>query len=211
MMLTLSVGTTLKAQELNQYNEYMHVDNMQLNENGQGTVDVYFNTTNEYVDGILMRIFLPDGLTIEKNSRGKYVFTFYNGETAMTYDHGGDAMYHENENGKYYMMILDSPTHTFMLPGYTLLFSFNVIADDTFVEPAEAEFKDIRVGGTIVEPVTRFCPDVTFTITPFGYSSITGIESEVQKKDIIYDIYGRKVKQPASGIYIVNGEKRIIR
>ena len=188
MMLALAAGAMVNAQELNQYQEYMEVPNVQINENGEGQVDVYFNTTSDRVDGMQLRITLPEGLTIKKNSRGNYAFTFYNGDDAMTYDHGGTAMYHETEDeGNFYQMVLDSPSHTSMLPGYGLLFSFTVVADDTFVAPAEARFWEIIVGGNIDEPVSRYCPDVTFTITPFGYTSINGITSDAQE-DTIYDI-----------------------
>ncbi len=60
---------------------------------------------------------------------------------------------------------------------------------------------------------THYFDDAYFTITPYDES--TGIENvsvDFTGEDVIYDLTGRRVEHPtAPGIYIVNGEKKIIR
>lgn len=43
---------------------------------------------------------------------------------------------------------------------------------------------------------------------------VTGIDNvkvETSKDNIVYDLQGRRVSQPAKGIYIVNGKKVLVK
>lgn len=204
-----------QGQTLNKFNEYFEVDTVKLDDDGIGTVKVYFNTDCDYVDGIQLQIYLPDGFTIEKNKRsGKYVVTFENGDDddAVTYDHAADVRFHESADGDYYSMIGDSPTITYMLPGYHLLFTFKITAPDDFKGETEGHLKDLRIGGVMKDPVTRFAPDVNFIIK--AAPDVTGIMESIMDgaDEVIYDLRGNRVSRPlAPGVYIINGEKKLIK
>ena len=80
------------------------------------------------------------------------------------------------------------------------------------VMPGKAYLKVARTNA--VDPTTQATAQVLAfpdNIGTSGVDEITGDTTGRYEKDAIYDLWGRKVKNPTKGIYIRNGKKIIIR
>ena len=191
-------------------NEYFHIDDVQINENGEGTVEVYLNSPSDKVNAFDLNIYLPEGFMIEKNSRGKFVF--YHGDEEIVGDRSTTCHYHEDKNPPYFRIVDVSIAGDYILPGDNLVLTFNIIAPEGFDEPAEGHLGEICIGGTSSDPVSRHPENAYFTVNPYK-SVTTGIEeigSDIsgEEQEVIYDLMGRKRSRPLTpGIYIINGQK----
>lgn len=219
-ILSLISLTVLGASAATKYNEYFNVDPnpVVIGSNGMGEVIVWFNTEYDMVNGFQMDVYLPEGFEIEQNKRtGTYLVNFYNGDTedSVTYDHTSTVGHNQDADGNWYYRIIGvSMNAIWVLPGYHALFHYNIIAPEGFIDSAEAHVTNIVVGGVTADPVSRHPDDFTFEIS--DDSATTGVEQisvdNFVGDDVIYDLNGRRVNNTtAPGIYIVNGEKRIIR
>ena len=199
--------------------EYFYVNTVQLDEEGKGTVDVYFVTPSELVNGIQMNIFLPKGFEVEKNKRGKYVFTF-NTEEGVVEDHSAASAFHDNEKGTYISVAMASFSSTRILPGDNRLFSFNITAPEGYDATEEGSLRSIIVGGDESNNYQdRKKEDAYFEIKPYSVTTgLDDINAAIDAPEAIYNLNGIRVNDDIdnlpSGIYIVrkgNTVKKILK
>lgn len=66
-----------------------------------------------------------------------------------------------------------------------------------------------QVNGSITVPANRAYLNTTSNVKGFYFETATGIDrvESLEKKDEMYDLSGRRVKNATKGVYIVNGKK----
>ncbi len=190
--------------------EYFHVPNVQLNDKGEGTVEVYLNTASDKVNAFDLNIYLPGGCVIEKNSRGKYVFT--HGDEEILGDRSTQCTYYEKKDPPYFRIVDVSVAGDYILPGDHMVFKFNITAPEGYDTAEEGHLGEICIGGTTSDPVSRHPADAYFTVIPYD-SSTSGIgnvmvDAAGEEEETIFDLMGRKYNRPLlPGVYIINGQK----
>ncbi len=123
-----------------------------------GTAELSISMTNSATDlgGFEFRLYLPTGLTLAKNSRGKVIYTL--GDRIC--DHTLSVT--ELSDGGYQFI-------AYSMDGYTIegtegeLLSVTVTADNSFVGTANGTLSSVKVAD--VNTTTTLCDDVTFSIT----------------------------------------------
>ena len=205
--MTLMLGAILPAtSSAAEVPTGMYVPNVELDSEGKGTVVVWLNTEVQEYNSFQMEVYLPEGFEVEKNSRGKYVFTF-NTEEDVAPSHNMSSADHDG----FIRMLGTSLSAEYILPGNHWLFKFNIQAPEGFTGSADASFKNIIFAEGIRDD---HFPEVNFAIMSHDYT--TGIEdvtvTAAAGEDVIYDLLGRRVEHPAApGVYIVNGEKKLLK
>lgn len=199
--------------------DYVYVPNVYLNEDGTGTVYVYLNTYVTEYNGFWIDIYLPEGVTINKNKNDKYIFTLNNNEDdGPLYDHMHLSGDNENEDGESFVRVAAvSPTMSYIDPGDHLLLTFKITADPSYTVDKEAQFRnmDFAEGSTLETANDHWLPDTSFMIYP--YKIWTGMDNvNVYGEDddtAVYTLQGVRVdaKNLAPGIYVRAGRKIMVR
>jgi hypothetical protein len=60
-------------------------------------------------------------------------------------------------------------------------------------------------------PATIAANSLTIRFEGDGSTGIDNSEFTIQNSEFIYDLMGRRVENPAKGVYIVNGKKVVIK
>lgn len=192
----------------NDPDDYMYVnpDFVELNDEGVGTVTVWLKTYVEEYLTFGMDLYLPEGFTIVKNSRGKYIFTWNDDDiTGSVVSH---QMSYADRDG-FIRIIATSMSQDYILPGDNWLFSFQVQAPEGFNSQAEAEIKNIGFAEGLKEQ--HNFDDVTFTIG-VKTTGVENISCEGDGEEVIYNLQGIRMERPLRpGIYIINGVKTAVR
>ena len=87
--------------------------------------------------------------------------------------------------------------------------SFVVVVDEAAPEGYLAEF-NLNITELYEDKNVWDCPFVLRVGTPGDDTSVGGVVADGGHK-VIYDLSGRRVKNPKAGVYIVNGKKTIVR
>lgn len=186
---------------------YLSPDEIQLNKDGVGTVVVWLNTNVTEYNAFIMNLYLPEGFTVEKNSRGKYNFV-WNTEEEVVVNHGFTVGEHDG----YLRLVAASMSADCILPGDHWLFKFNIQAPEGYTGDGEVAFRGIEFAeGTIRN---HYFDDVEAPIRPYGYT--TGLDEVIGNvedgTEVIYNLQGIRVARPlAPGIYIINGAKTLVK
>lgn len=184
--------------------DYMYVPDVQLDESGKGTVVVWLKTNVDEYNGILMDIYLPKGFEIEKNSRGKYIFT-WNTEDDVVVDHSATTADKTTDNGDPYITFLGvSFTASYILPGDNWLYKFNIQAPAGYDTTEYGYFRRLTFAEGVV--AEHYFDDVEYAIKPFeimtGVETVTVADGSDRE---MYDLHGRRIENPemaAPGVYI---------
>ncbi len=202
--------------------DYLHVPDVTLDAAGKGTVGVHLNTYVVEYNSFMMDIYLPDGFTIDKNVRGKYEFKF-NTEEGVVVDHTMTSADHAatDEHSAFVRVVAFSISMSYILPGDNLLFSFGITAPEGYRHAENGAIKaiDFAEGSTLETANDHILPDVSFTIIP---DPTTGVENvgvddgsvtvfNLQGVELLRDAPATSLGSLPAGLYIVNGEKRLVR
>ncbi len=200
---------TIMAEDATEEPDYMYVGKeVLLDQEGKGTVVVYLNTTETKMNAFEMNIYLPEGFTIEKNSRGKYVFQF-NTEDDVIVDHSMACNDNWDGGNGRYRIVGASVSMSYILPGDNWIFKFNITAPEGFNETAEAHMQDIMfASGGAADGKKHYYDNCYFEIIPYNVQTGVTTVDAVGEDDVIYTLQGIRVERPLQpGIYIINGKK----
>lgn len=202
--------------------DYLYVPDVTLDAEGKGTVEVHLNTYVVEYNSFMMDVYLPDGFTIEKNKRGKYVFTFNTAEevvvdhTITTADHAANE-----DHAAFVRIVACSISMSYILDGDNLLFSFNITAPEGYSQTENGEIKRIEFAeGSTMETVNaHYMPDVSFAIIPDPSTGVENVGVEegavtvfsLQGVELLRDAPASSLRSLPAGLYIVNGAKKLIR
>lgn len=190
-------------------------------EDGKAKVEIWYDSELEKLNAFNLNLYVPEGFTIEKNSRGSYKFTL-NPDEQVIYDHTlavGDHL--DNTEDPYYTIVGFSGQNNYLGVGRHMMFWFNLIVPETFTAEAypnglECHLGKIHITNNIVDengyPQGYDPADFYFTILPHnpgtGVTEVTvdGVD------DAIYNLHGLRVYPPlAPGVYITNGKKIMVK
>lgn len=199
--------------------DYVYVPDVQLNAEGKGTVSVYLNTYVTEYNAFEIDIYLPDGYSIDKNFKGKYVVTF-NTEDEVTTSHTallGDNL--DNDSIPYVRIVAASIPNDYIAPGDNKLFSFKISGPPSDeVMTGYLKYIVFAEGSTVETANDHYLPDVEFAIIPDGVS--TGVDDVTSDgcsvgDGSIYNLQGIRVgddlRALPAGLYIRSGRKVIKR
>ena len=186
---------------------YLSPDEIQLNEDGVGTVTVWVNTYITNYNSIMMDLYLPEGFTVEKNNRGKYKFTW---NPDVVEDHS----FTTGEHDGFIRMFAFSPSASYILPGDDWLFKFNIQAPEGYTGHGVLAFKNIEFYAGTTD--THKFDEIEAPIYSHDYDPTTGLDEVIGNvedgTEVIYNLLGIRVTRPlAPGIYIVNGVKTLVK
>lgn len=192
----------------NEPDDYMYIpEDVVLDDQGQAKVYVWLKTNVTEYNTFAMNVYLPEGFSIVKNSRGKYVFTWNNEDfDEVTYSHSMSYADHEG-----YISILGaSLSNDYIMPGDNWLFYFTIQAPEGFNTYAVGSFKDIEFAeGTIR---AHYFDDVDYIIRTADVAGIENVMVDGNGEEVIYNLQGIRVHAPLTpGYYIVNGQKRLVK
>lgn len=199
------------------------IPNVEFNEKGVATVNVYFQTEIPDYCGLMMDFIMPTEYKIESDSQGvictvdpnfsrRYNFAAIADRTTLS---GVD---YAEQGLHFYRFVGFGPVPT--TAEKKLFFSFNILAPATNQRPDKAftvnvehiEFSP-KHGD---EPAYKNTfPDMEFTVNPYNaQTGVENVEIDHVNDGIIYDTLGHKLGTDPTelqpGIYILNGEKILI-
>ena len=185
--------------------DYMYIpEDIILNEEGQASVYVWLKTNVVEYNTIIMNFYLPEGFSILKNSRNKYIFN-WNTEEYVAPSHNITYADHD----RYIRILGTSVKNEYLLPGNHWLFNFTIQAPEWFNSDAIASFRDIEFSEGTVR--NHYFDDVDFVIRRANVG-LKDVSVDYDDNDEIYNLQGIRVQAPLSpGFYIINGEKRFVK
>lgn len=90
--------------------------------NGKANIELWYSTDIETLNAFDVRVYMPEGFTIEKNSRGNFVITKNPNEDAV-YDHTFTVGDHTDEtDDPYYTIVGLSAANNYLGKGEYMLF-----------------------------------------------------------------------------------------
>ena len=159
-------------------------------------VFTYENTTGKTIANCNFQIILPEGISIQKNSKGKFVYTKGDATEDMS---NFDIKYNE-KNGKYTIAIYngefddEQDNIIVKLPLEGELKGEANVVNIAFGDPDEKDFE--------VEYGIAF-PDFTIDLA----TAINGISAEETKSGVIYNLNGQRVSKATKGVFVIDGKK----
>ena len=198
---------------------YFYVDGdciVYSSQNNQGVLRIHMDNETPDLNSMMFDIYLPEGFSIAKNSRGSYMATYNNGDDNKTYNHSARV----TDNGDFFRIIGFSITGDPILTGDDLLLTITIQAPDTYTNGSpsyKGSIKNIEIASQSNTVNPHYFPDVTFTIMTEQIAN--GIDdvmigTEGLYPEGIYDLYGRKLnpdKALTPGVYIIDGEKVLVK
>lgn len=186
--------------------DYMYIpEDVVLNDEGQATVYVWLKTNVEEYNSVIMNLYLPEGFTILKNSRGKYIFNWNTAE-----DVAPSHSMNYGEHDGYIRLVGVSAANDYLLPGDHWLFNFTIQAPEGFDSYAIASFRDIEFAEGTVR--NHYFDDVYFVIRTADVTGIEDVTVDYTENDVIYNLQGIRVQAPLTpGFYVINGQKRYVK
>lgn len=220
ILLAAAMGISASAEDLT-VKMYVNPTEISADEKGIARVEVWLDTNCKELNSFQMQIRLPEGFSIQKNSRGKYVITPSTDEDVI-YSHQFQTSDHDTDtNDPYINLTATSLNLDFLGTGNNMLFWFNVVAPEDFTpekypEGVSCNISNIGVaqnlGGTNVVP--HYSPTSYFTILPYSEGSDVDdvmVDEDGDGDEEIYDLRGVRVHRPlAPGYYIINGTKTAV-
>ena len=173
--------------------------------------DVIINCefTSENITLYQFDLYLPDGVTLAKNSKGRYAA----GTTYVLSDRHDEHTVSIAEREGFYRFVVSNSSLYTIAPGSGELLRLKVVADNTVSGTQNGSIKKFSMFET--DETEHAMADVTFEMT----SSTTAIgevkteaESEAAEDAPIYDLMGRRLqKKPESGYYIQGGKTYFVK
>lgn len=186
--------------------DFMYIpEDIVLDGEGQAKVYVYLKTNVAEYNTLIMNLYLPEGFTILKDNRDKYIFN-WNTEEDVAPSHNMSYADHDG----YIRMLGTSVSNDYLLPGDHWLFNFTIQAPEMFDSHAIASFRDIEFSEGMVR--NHYFDDVDFVIRKANLSDIKNVSVDGNKEDVIYNLQGIRVQTPLiPGYYMVNGQKIFVK
>lgn len=221
LLLALAVSTlSLNAREVEYYTDGVtpSVEPAQVvfNEEGQATLYFWIDTEVTTLNSFQLDLHLPQGYTIAKNARGKYIVKFTDDEDVI-YDHGvsvGDSFV--NDEDPFYRLLCSSPNMNYIGTGHNMILYAELQAPEVDTQ-ADGDANDpIELVGRIDNMVfsaeggwVGYKPaEISFTLVP--YVKVNGIESVTTDAvngmgEEFYNLQGVRLTQHPTepGIYII--------
>ena len=173
--------------------------------------DVIINCefTSENITLYQFDLYLPDGVTLAKNAKGRYAA----GTTYVLSDRHDEHTVSIAEREGFYRFVVSNSSLYTIAPGSGELLRLKVVADNTVSGTLNGSIKKFSMFET--DETEHAMADVTFEMT----SSTTAIgevkteaESEAAEDAPIYDLMGRRLqKKPESGYYIQGGKTYFVK
>lgn len=193
--------------------DYMYIPGgeVTVDDKGQAQVYVWLKTNVVEYNTIIMKLYLPEGFTILKNNRGKYIFN-WNTEEDVAPSH---VMSYADHDG-YIRMLGTSVANDYLLDGNHWLFNFTLVAPEGFNKDATASFRDIEFSEGTVR--NHYFDDVNFVIhpkdLPDGIGDIYADDAIDKNKPVdVYNLSGIRVADSlehlAPGVYIVRQDEKV--
>lgn len=205
-MMMMVAACMLSIVSVAQTTESLSIADFEITAGETKSVAVELTSDTEYTN-FKFDILLPDGLTIALNSRGKLDVSL---SEDMVDDHFLTAQkVSETENR--YRFIAISMTNAVFLETSGILLNLTIQADVT-VPAGQLVGKIQGVNFSTPAAVDSFFDDTTFTIT-CKEDPTTGINGTIADKSEkqIYTLDGRRTKTMQKGVYIVNGQKVVVK
>lgn len=204
----MAAAALLSAQPAmaNDPDNYVYVpEDVVLDDQGQAQVKLWLKTDVTEFNSFSFNLYLPEGFTILKNTRGNYIFTWNTGEDVAP----SHNMSYADKDG-YISMLGTSVANEYLLPGDHWLFYFTIQAPEGFDSFAIGSFRDIEFAeGTVRKHVFD---NVDFVIRTADVTGIEDVTVDLDGEDVIYNLQGIRVQAPlTSGFYIINGQKRHVK
>lgn len=194
-------------------------------DSNEAELKVYLQNETEDFNAFMLDIFLPEGFSIAKNTRGNsYKITFNrDGDDTKTWDHV--ATVGDNSDYGYFRILGYSSTQTTILPSNPdkpeadWLMTITLSAPSDFSSNGsvtDVSVKNIEFSSVSNTVSPHYFPDTHFTL--LNEAQLSGVEDVIVDEkgkfgyDGSYDLYGRKVDGAlVPGIYIVNGRKVLVK
>lgn len=192
----------------NEPDDYMYIpQDVVLDDQGQAKVYVWLKTNVTEYNTFAMNVYLPEGFTILKNSRDKYIFTWNNEDfDEVTYSHNMSYADHEG----YVSILGTSLSNDYILPGDNWLFYFTIQAPEGFDSFGVGSFTKIEFAEGLVR--VHYFDDVNYIIRTANVTGIEDVSVDNDGEDVIYNLQGIRVQEPLTpGYYIINGQKRLVK
>lgn len=203
---------------------YLQPETVTINpETNMGEVCVWLDNETDNFNSFFMAISLPEGFTIETNSKGKVKSTINNDE-----DEGKAPEYviAWGNGTAPYTVLGYSPDEYPVETGNDWLFKFNIIAPEGFAADTRAVTSTVQgtisrieistmdrldENGDIAEDgVTHYMPDIEFSIQPESMDTSVGEVEGAAPDAPAYDVLGRRVDaRTYRGVVIRGGRKTI--
>lgn len=159
-----------------------------LDKEANQLVFTFENTSGKTIANCNFKIVLPDGVSIQKNTKNKYVYEEGDATEGMTYSIAF-------KNNKYTITVYDG--------------EFDETAGNTIITlPLEGEVTaNIQVssiafgdpdGANITRPADF---EIDFT------TAINAVDANLTKSGVIYNIAGQRVNKAQKGVFVVDGKK----
>ena len=189
-----------------QTTESLSIADFEITAGETKSIAVELTSDTEYT-AFKFDILLPDGLTIALNSRGKLDVLL---SEDMVDDHFLTAQKVSETENRYRFIAISMTNAVFLETSGTLL-NLTIQADVT-VPAGQLVGKIQGVNFSTPAAVDSFFDDTTFTIT-CKENPATGINDPMAEKGEkqIYTLDGRRTKTMQKGVYIVNGQKVVVK
>jgi hypothetical protein len=173
--------------------------------------DVIINCefTSENITLYQFDLYLPDGVTLAKNAKGRYAA----GTTYVLSDRHDEHIVSIGENSGYCRIIVYSNSNYTIEPGSGELLRLKVLADNSVSGTLNGSIKKFSMFET--DQAEHAMADVNFEMTS-STMAIGEVKTEAGPDAAgnapIYDLMGRRLQQkPASGYYIQGGKKFFVK
>lgn len=208
-MLCIGFASTVKAEDtdLSTYDNVIYVASTSVEAGSNATLSICMKNTVP-IRGFQFRLYLPEGVSVVKNSKGKIQVSL----TANRLEEDDDHTISASEQSDGSILVLcgsEYPENFIGNDGEVATLSINVannMAEGIY--PILA--KNIKLSET---DISKFYEaeivESTLTIT----SETVGVENikrTIANEDY-YDLQGRRVKLPSKGVYIANGKKLVVK
>ncbi len=173
--------------------------------------DVIINCefTSENITLYQLDLYLPDGVTLAKNSKGRYAA----GTTYVLSDRHDEHVVSIAEREGFYRFVVSNNSLYTIEPGSGELLRLKVVADNTVSGTQNGSIKKFSMFET--DETEHAMADVTFEMTN-STMAIGEVKTEAGPDAAgnapIYDLNGRKLtEKPSSGYYIQGGKKFFVK
>lgn len=221
-VVTLAVAGLTAAAQDKYAKMYVYPDEITVSDDGMAKVDVWYDTNVTTLNCFEFWINIPEGFTLEKNSRGNVKYTL-NPDEDVVFDHVISFGDHTDEPEHFFKVVGASYTNAYLGTGEHMLFSINIVVPGSFTYSDYPDGVKCSLSRILVvendlndldHPIEYFPEESVFTVLPKDVSTgICGINADAPDSgEIIYDLKGVRVYRPLSpGLYIVNGVKELVR
>ena len=178
-----------------------------VEEGSEATLSVCMNNTAQ-IRGFQFDLYLPEGMTVVKTSKGKLAVSLSKGRLAEDDEH--TLAVAEQGDGAFRFLCGSQYDETFTgTSGEIATVKVNV--EGLAVGEFPVTLKGIKLSETDITKSYEVAEIVT-TLTVTSSAGVSSAKSYREPSGSLYDLQGRRVAKPAaSGIYINNGNKVVIK